>query len=191
MMRALNRIREANMTREQQKHATRANILASAKQLFAAQGYHAVSTRQIANHAGVGTGTVFAHFKDKYELTKALFLADIDQQLAQNQTQFDDAQTGLAWFSAQSHALYRYYELDRALSIALLQNSLFDQAFFAQQLNGFLQQLAERLKTDAPQLNDQERMVLAHSWFGFYFFNFVIDSLLLMMFISLMTGTRK
>ena len=43
----------------------RENIINSAVSLFATQGFHAASTRSIAQKAGVSEGLIFRHFKNK------------------------------------------------------------------------------------------------------------------------------
>lgn len=46
---------------------TRADILAAARQVFAARGYHAASIAEIAERADIGVGTFYLHFRDKDE----------------------------------------------------------------------------------------------------------------------------
>lgn len=48
----------------------RALLLASATQLFGAQGYHGVSTREIAAHASVAERLIFRHFGSKAGLLR-------------------------------------------------------------------------------------------------------------------------
>lgn len=48
--------------------ATRERILASAIELFAAEGFSAVSIRKIADRSGVSTGAIYATFSGKAEL---------------------------------------------------------------------------------------------------------------------------
>ena len=54
--------------RDQQKAATRARILAAAQQLFADEGFDAVTIIHIAAEARVSVQTVFNHFSSKEEL---------------------------------------------------------------------------------------------------------------------------
>lgn len=49
-------------------------ILKSALELFVTKGFDNTSTTAITKHAGVGTGTLFIHFKTKEELINVLFL---------------------------------------------------------------------------------------------------------------------
>lgn len=59
--------------------ATRTRILASARSLFAAQGYAAASAREIAAAAGVTVGALFHHFGSKAGLFRAVFEILVDE----------------------------------------------------------------------------------------------------------------
>lgn len=48
------------------------NILMTALELFATQGYHAVSTSKIAKQAGVSEALIFRHFENKEGLLAAI-----------------------------------------------------------------------------------------------------------------------
>lgn len=48
------------------------NILATALEMFATQGYHAVSTSKIAKQAGVSEALIFRHFENKEGLLQAI-----------------------------------------------------------------------------------------------------------------------
>lgn len=48
------------------------NILKSALELFAKEGYHATSTSKVAKHAGVSEGLIFRHFENKEGLLEAI-----------------------------------------------------------------------------------------------------------------------
>jgi TetR/AcrR family transcriptional regulator, cholesterol catabolism regulator len=56
------------MTREEQKQASRARVLAAARKLFALHGFHATTVRMIATEAGCAVGGVFTTFKTKEEI---------------------------------------------------------------------------------------------------------------------------
>jgi len=155
------------MNRDKQKKATGLKILLAAKQLFKEQGYEATSTRQIAVCAGVATGTVFTHFKDKHELIKSLFFSELEAVLTQHKP--DNEQGALKYFSQQTLCLYQFYEKDRSLAKAFLKNALFEQSYFEGQLNQFVQLLCDLLKTDLPDSSVQQREVTAKAWMGFYF----------------------
>jgi len=50
------------------KLETRAHILSTARSLFAAHGYEAVTLRAVAGAVGCATGGIFAHWKSKDDL---------------------------------------------------------------------------------------------------------------------------
>lgn len=58
------------------------NILAAALDLFANEGYHAVSTSKIAKRAKVSEGLIFRHFGNKKGLLEAI-MKDAEQRVAQ------------------------------------------------------------------------------------------------------------
>lgn len=62
------------MTQEERSQRSRALVLESALALFSHQGYRATSMRDISAKAGVSTGAVYHHFKDK----EAIFLELLD-----------------------------------------------------------------------------------------------------------------
>lgn len=70
--------------RQQQKAETRALILDGARALFEEHGFDGTTMRVLAAKAGVGLGTICAHFPDKGALLIAALLedlADTDQQI--------------------------------------------------------------------------------------------------------------
>ena len=58
--------------REAQKQATRAKVLAAARELFVEVGYEAATIRTIAERAGVATGSVFTTFPSKIAILRAV-----------------------------------------------------------------------------------------------------------------------
>jgi AcrR family transcriptional regulator len=61
------------------KLESRKRLMAAARQLFVARGYHATRPQDISKAAGLGHGTFYLHFKDKREC----FLAFVDEARAQ------------------------------------------------------------------------------------------------------------
>ena len=57
---------------ERARAATRARLRASGQKLLAARGLHSVTSHDIADAAGVATGTFYLHFRDKEELFREL-----------------------------------------------------------------------------------------------------------------------
>jgi AcrR family transcriptional regulator len=66
------------MNQEERTQRSRAVVLDAALRLFSHQGYRATSVRDIAEGAGVSTGNVYHHFKDK----EAIFHELLDQYWA-------------------------------------------------------------------------------------------------------------
>ncbi len=60
--------RQAGRGRQQQKLDTRERVRESALALFVEQGFEKTTTKQVAERAGVATGTVFVHARDKDDL---------------------------------------------------------------------------------------------------------------------------
>lgn len=60
------------MTREEMKDGNRNNILKSSYELFIKKGVENTSIQEIALLAGLGKGTFYTYFKDKYEVRDLL-----------------------------------------------------------------------------------------------------------------------
>ena len=67
--------------RAQSKLKTRRRVLDAARQLFMERGYEAATIRDIASHAGLSTGAVFASFVDKTDLFNAVMAEDFQRQV--------------------------------------------------------------------------------------------------------------
>jgi AcrR family transcriptional regulator len=55
-----------------EKHATRQRILEAAMKLFRSRGFAATTTRDIAQEAGIATGTLFNYFETKEAIVEVL-----------------------------------------------------------------------------------------------------------------------
>ena len=84
----------------------RRRILEAARQVFAERGLGA-SLDQIAEHAGLGVGTVYRRFPDKDVLIDELFEEELDRfvSVAERCAEMDDAWTGLTTFIAEGSVL--------------------------------------------------------------------------------------
>jgi AcrR family transcriptional regulator len=66
-------VRPARRTQQQRTDATRAALVAAAVELFAELGFHAVPAEAIVRRAGVTSGALYHHFRDKRDLFRAAF----------------------------------------------------------------------------------------------------------------------
>ena len=64
--------------RQAQAHETRRRVLETARTLFLARGYNAVTMADIANEAGVAYQTVYAAFGSKLQLTQQIIWTTFD-----------------------------------------------------------------------------------------------------------------
>lgn len=66
----------------QQGEATRAALLAAARELFAEHGYAGVGTEEIVKRAGVTRGALYHHFTDKEDVLRAV-LHELSRELTE------------------------------------------------------------------------------------------------------------
>jgi AcrR family transcriptional regulator len=69
-------------TQAQRSQATRAALIAAARELFAERGYGGVGTEEIVRRSGVTRGALYHHFDGKADLFRAVF-EQMEEQLAQ------------------------------------------------------------------------------------------------------------
>jgi AcrR family transcriptional regulator len=89
-------------TQEQRKADTRARLLASAADLFARKGFHAVSAEAVADAADRTTGALYSHFGNKEGLLLALLEEWKEQTATRIMAEIDDPadldeMIGAAW----------------------------------------------------------------------------------------------
>src|SRR5260221_8067504 len=69
-------------TQRERSDTTRALLIAAATPLFAARGYHGTPADLVVRQAGVTSGALYHHFRDKRGLFRAVLQA-VEQLLAQ------------------------------------------------------------------------------------------------------------
>jgi len=84
-----NVLNQASMRRERQVHRKKEEILKAATRVFAAKGFSAATTKDIANEADIGESTLYNYFDSKREIMlaimdeyKQLFDADFQEATA-------------------------------------------------------------------------------------------------------------
>jgi AcrR family transcriptional regulator len=72
------------LTRAEQFERNRGLVLAAARRVFLARGYHGATLEQIADEAGFSKGVVYSQFESKADLFLALLEARISERAAEN-----------------------------------------------------------------------------------------------------------
>jgi AcrR family transcriptional regulator len=153
--------------RELAKAETRALLLETARALFVERGVDETTTREVARRAGVGVGTVFAHFPDKASLVEAVLVDHIDRALdvAFATLPEGDVVDQLVHVAAQ---LYRTYAEHPSISRSLLAGALFvsgSERPMALQLGRFRDWVVARLAAERGAATTEDFFV----FFALYF----------------------
>lgn len=100
---------------EERKAQTREIIFHAASRVFSEKGYHKTQIADIVKEAGISTGSIYAHFKDKRDLYEQIVRENLDvlrntlQELSQTKTPGDVRQRIRQWKPAYM-AFFDYVE---------------------------------------------------------------------------------
>src|SRR5438132_14402293 len=72
-------IKDTERRKERRRARTRADLIAAARRVFAARGFHEASIADITAAADVAVGTFYVHFRDK----EAVLAAILDEGLGE------------------------------------------------------------------------------------------------------------
>jgi AcrR family transcriptional regulator len=72
------------LTRHERSRRNRSLVLAAARRVFLAHGYHGASLEQIAEEAGFSKGVVYSQFESKADLFLALLEQRIEERASEN-----------------------------------------------------------------------------------------------------------
>lgn len=96
---------------QRSREATSQRLRASARTLFAERGLHKVTTHEIANRAGVASGTFYLHFKDKHDLFREIVFEAIESLKARLEVaRQEDSRDHLAAMRQRASELLRFAE---------------------------------------------------------------------------------
>lgn len=126
-------------------------IQEAAQKLFKQKGFEATTTREIAELAQVGTGTLFLYVKDKQELLQLVFYDAIVETMAQA---FDNLPPNLTLLDELVHIFayfFRLYNQDIVTSRFYIKELIFQQEAMQQnkaaaQIEHFLKLVGVRLE---------------------------------------------
>lgn len=164
--------------REQNKQRTFERIKHVAKQLFEQKGYEKTTTRELAEAAEVGTGTLFLYAKDKAELLLLVY-ADALEEITTNM--FATLTEDMSLQDALLHifsAFFHFYKRNPGNARAFLKELLFQEGQgryhqpFAEQNEKFVEQLADLVRhaQECGEIRqDVDPRLAASSFFALYF----------------------
>jgi len=163
-------------SRADRKARTRAAILRAARDRFVSQGYGGATIRDVAEAAGVGVGTVHAHFVDKAGLLRACFDDQIAEAVQLGFATLDSTAPLLDQLTHLARVLFAAYARHPALSREMFKQSLFPDAPDPH-LGPFIATLAELFRTareDGVLSRLPGNGVLAgHGWFAAYLISLI------------------
>jgi len=163
-------------TRADRKARTRAAILRAARDRFVSQGYGGATIRDVAEAAGVGVGTVHAHFADKAGLLRACFDHQIGEAVHLGLDTLDPTTPLLDQLCHLARVLFAAYARHPALSREMFKQSLFPEAPDPH-MGPFLFELAALFRS-ARERGEISRlpgdgMLAGHGWFSAYLISLV------------------
>lgn len=166
----------AGTRRQQQKAETRLLILTSARKLFEELGYERTTIRAVANHAGVGLGTIFVHFPDKAALLAAALHDNLEAAITQA---LETVPSGAGVCEQLLHIaalLYAHYSKNPELGRILIKNILFISVSSRRPMDELETRfftMASQLITDGKATGeirpDIDSYLAAESFFAHYF----------------------
>lgn len=162
--------------RERKRISTRARILESACDLFAARGIDAVTVDEIAVAADVGKGTVYNYFSAKEDIVVA-FLIEMDRKaldsialLPADGMSMSEALDAAAWCLLEEKAPYRGFVRAFMARVFAADRFAYELTEFQAQLDEALGALFRRLvaqsETKAPVSIEEQVMSFKTMHFG-------------------------
>ncbi|MFK7895232.1 MAG: TetR/AcrR family transcriptional regulator [Myxococcota bacterium] len=162
--------------RQRSKHDKLRRIRAAAQRLFADQGFEATTTRQIAEEADIGTGTLFLYAKSKEELLVIVFQEDMVRIRDEAFATLPKRATLLDEVFHVYRAMSEFHERDRALGRVYAKEMAFVREPNRQGLHDFMNgiyELTERrikaAKTRGEVAEQIPSRMLARNLFALYF----------------------
>lgn len=172
----MNQPTEAIGRRQRSKREKLVRIRRAAQRLFARQGFEATTTRQIAEEADIGTGTLFLYAKTKEELLVLVFQEDMVRVRDEAFATLPARKTLLEEIFHVYRAMSEFHERDRALGRVYAKEMAFVREPNRQGLHDFMEGVysltAERIeaaKSRGEIAADVPARTLSRNLFALYF----------------------
>jgi AcrR family transcriptional regulator len=171
----------AQTRREKNKAAKLRRIEKAARRLFAERGYDATTTRDIADAAEIGIGTLFVYFPEKLDLLVHVHREDLAGVTAKALANRDRNASLVAQLAGIFRALYDYWakhtELARVFNKELMFLSPERQGGMVALTAGFLQGLAgvvDEAKARGEVRADMPSIELSYQCFASYYLGLLL-----------------
>ncbi len=142
----------------------------AAAELFGSQGYEATTIRQIAERAGVSSGTVM-NAGDKATLLLNVITAEIDDLMPRT-TGFGGPPAEAVWLCFEPY--FAFYnanpELSRPFAGLLMSSPDRDIEAMGRQAADFIALLAQQIRAAYPEVDDHSAAATAEALFAVYIF---------------------
>lgn len=162
--------------RQRSKREKLVRIRAAAQRLFARQGFDATTTRQIAEEADIGTGTLFLYAKTKEELLVLVFQDDMVRVRDEAFATLPAKATFLEEIFHVYRAMCEFHERDRALGRVYAKEMAFVREPNRQGLHEFMEGVyaltasrIEAAKSRGEIAADVPTLTLSRNLFALYF----------------------
>lgn len=160
----------------------RQQILETATELFARQGFEGTTTRQIAERAGINEAIIFRHFSSKEDL----YWAIIDESCRARggaehlRERLQSSADDLALFaSIAERMLRRDPTLSRLLLFSALENHRLSQRFFRTHVAQYYELLADHIRRgiEEGRFRQVDPLLAARGFLGMVFYHYMIQEL--------------
>jgi AcrR family transcriptional regulator len=165
--------------RDAQKAATRAKIVAAARDLFTERGYHSATVRDITARAGVSTGSLFTSFTGKAGLLQEIVQARLEGLLNHARGALGRGESAEGILISMGRLAYAYEAKElRLLAESIGASWTWDREIEEanrRSLAGLLEMIASVLemgKARGELAADADVVVLTHTIFSCYLQNF-------------------
>ena len=131
--------------RQKKKQQTKEAIIKAARRLFAEKGYEATRTREIAEAAGIATGTLFNYAKTKSDVVLLLWKSRAQGLLTSGLAAAEEAADPIDALVAMFGPIFAFYAEDLELGKIFIQQAVYASAEDPEMLalnEGFIAQLS-------------------------------------------------